>query len=443
MIIPKYVVDGQTVESISKLPSYCDVDLEALSLLFTDVSLNGDFQPNSPWKNTTKEWRHSPPSFQGSTVSDLRDVFKHCVASCLGSCPTVAVAFSGGLDSLAVLQQAAKLCQKTDRRCIAITANLRDDSGGDAATTAAQLIDTLQLKCKHIVLDPKSAHSPPTWSFAGPRLEAIPNVARAISDLAAGAGAGVLITGNGADGVLGAPRYLTGPLIRQMKFKAAFQYVLESVRAGRHAVRNEICGFLARLLPRRTRTHLYWATNCPELCDVKIPTVLADRFRDRAHNWQLEWIANRIEEHYLQSSSWAAADAWDSAYPHEVFPAAGLIDERSPFLDSRFIKVALQIPIVERLGSQWSFVYHRQKRLVVELLDSVSLKDLPTHKQIFSSAIRQEEEAPVTADCLIESGLLKGDQIHIAARDPRIRQRVRATENWLCEAITRGYRVAL
>jgi asparagine synthase (glutamine-hydrolysing) len=76
------------------------VDVSGLARLLTTPVLFGEFAPSSYWRDVDIVW--SPPHPR-SDDRPFDVVFGDCVARLCGDAEVVAVALSGGVDSLAVL----------------------------------------------------------------------------------------------------------------------------------------------------------------------------------------------------------------------------------------------------------------------------------------------------------------------------------------------------
>ncbi|MFD4610022.1 hypothetical protein ACFWOT_18360 [Streptomyces sp. NPDC058440] len=82
-----------------------------------------------------------------------------------------------------------------------------DDAGDSAAAVVRRLLAALALPVELAVLDPARDRAEPAWSPTGPRLDSLPEVNVAAAERAAELGVQVLPSGDGADELLGAPRF--------------------------------------------------------------------------------------------------------------------------------------------------------------------------------------------------------------------------------------------
>jgi hypothetical protein len=126
----------------------------------------------------------------------------------------IGVLVSGGLDSLAVLVNV--LTVAAGRRVVAFTTDLTDDAGQSAAPVVRRLLTDLELAAELVILDPARDRAEPVWSAVGPRLDALPEVNAGAARRAVELGVDVLLSGDGADELLGVPPHelipAAGPL---------------------------------------------------------------------------------------------------------------------------------------------------------------------------------------------------------------------------------------
>jgi asparagine synthase (glutamine-hydrolysing) len=440
MIIPHFVVDDQRIDDPAHLTTSGRIRLGELALMFSAVSMVGEFQPTSVWDNSQKVWSWKRPSYVGTSIQELRLAFHRAVIESVGDASVVAVSFSGGLDSLAILKETSKYCSLSGRRCVAITADVRDDCGDGAFETAQCLIHDLRLNCEHVRIAPEAAVNPPLWTPVGPRLEAMPNLVRAISDVARMAGAQIILSGDGADELLGTPRYLIGAFCKSFDKPRTIRFLKIVAHGGWNAVRLEFIALMTNLVPtRKAKALLYWAANWPDLCSLAPPNLLSAELAASTNEWQRKWVTDRITQHADNFTSWAEADAWDNVCPMDRLPDAGGVHEACPFLNNNFVEAAQSIPLECRFEPRFESVYHAQKGLVVSLIDQQDISHLPKSKQIFSCSIlgqASDQDWPVHA---IEVGLLSPDALR-DCYDMKLRLRIRAVEEWIKEARFRGYK---
>lgn len=424
-LVPEYV-DGagrrsnDPLELAGPVPA---IDLKALALLLAPPVLMGEFTPSCPWQGVERigadEIVPQP--------APLTETFRQAIESLTAEAEVIGVMVSGGLDSLAVLSHAMKVAR--GRRVVALTTDLTDDAGGSAAAMVKDLLTTLQLPAELVVLDPTRDRAQRRWSPAGPRLDALPEVNAAASALALELGVGVLLSGDGADELLGVPRFAAATILARQGPSAAYRYIRDLAGSGPGAL-GEVIGLAARFLPAKARARTYWAANWPEWCAPVAPAVLAEPHRSHVTKWAHEWVRQQIEAHTAAGRSWAEADAHDAFYPHDPIPPAGSVQEASPFLDQEFMAAALAIPPADRYDPTLPNAYHRCKAEVVRLLPRESAHLLPKRKQYFTTALARHMPAEQHAPRSVACGLLDRDALAVES-DPSVLLVVSAIEQWL------------
>ncbi|MEU6230807.1 asparagine synthase-related protein [Streptomyces sp. NPDC047042] len=402
------------------------VDLEALGLLLAPPALLGEFIPRAPWKGVERITAEVPNPLPGS----LPRAFAEAIEVLTADAEAIGVLVSGGLDSLAVLVHALRAAE--GRKVVAFTTDLRDDAGGSAATVVQRLLADLELPAELVVLDPARDRAEPVWSAAGPRLDALPEVNAAAALRAAELGCGVLLSGDGADELLGVPRFATTAVAARHGVRAAARYVADVTGSG-PGLPGELAGMVARLLPRTLRARAYWAANWPAWCDPVASVVLAEPYRHAATMWARRWVDTQVAGHAAAGRSWAEADAYDAVFPHEAIPPAGPVLEASPFLHEAFLAAALALPLGDRYHPGLPSAYLRCKAQVVRLLPDGALPVLPRRKQYFAAALAGQAAAGQRAPLCVEAGLV--DPVALAAEtDPAMLLVVAALERWVAGA---------
>ncbi|MFE1960098.1 asparagine synthase-related protein [Streptomyces sp. NPDC059479] len=406
------------------------VDLSALALLLAPPAMLGEFAPAVPWRGI-RRIPYTPPS---ACAHWLPDAFAAAVAEQIKHTEAVGVLVSGGLDSLAVLVHGLQAAE--GRRVIALTTNLVDDTGRSAAEVVRALLRDLDLRAELVVLDPARDRAEPVWSPVGPRLDALPEVNAASAVRAADLGAGVLLSGDGADELLGIPRFATSAVARRRGLKAAGRYAADVASSG-PGLPGELTALAARLLPRKARTRAYWAANWTAWADPVAPAVLAEPYRQLATDWGRRWVDARIAAHAEADRSWSEADAYDAVFPREAILPSGLLPEGSPFLTERFLAAALALPVGDRYDPGLPTAYLRCKAQVVRLLPRHALGVLPRRKQYFNTALARQALTGRTAPVCAEAGLI--DRAALAVEtDPAVLLVVAALERWLVGALRHG-----
>ncbi len=337
---------------------------------------------------------------------------------------------SGGLDSLAVLAHVVRA--GSGRRVIAFTTDLTCDAGISAAAMVRRLLIDLDVNVELVVLDPHRERTEPVWSPVEPRLDALPEVNAATSEIAAQLGVGVLLSGDGADELLGVPRFATTHIAARLGLRAAVQYGRDVARSG-PGLAGEVAAVIASGLPPVARARGYWAANWPAWCAPVAPAVLAEPHRAQATVWAREWVHGQISAHATASRSWAAADAHDALLPCELIQPAGPGPETSPFLHDDTLATALALPLADRYHPRLPSAYLRCKAQVMRLLPRTALPVLPRHKQYFSSALAHQAAAGAMAPLAVEVGLLDPGAL---AAETGVAQllTIAAIERWLAGA---------
>ncbi|HKR50235.1 MAG TPA: asparagine synthase-related protein, partial [Pseudonocardiaceae bacterium] len=343
------------------------------------------------------------PALPKPRPTSLPHTFAAVVAGLIADVDVVGVKVSGGLDSLAVLVHVVRAA--SGRRVIAFTTDLTCDAGLSAAAVVRRLLVDLNLNVELVVLDPYRERTEPVWSPVGPRLDALPEVNAATAAIAARLGVEVLLSGDGANELLGVPRFATAHIAARFGPRAAVRYGRDVAQSGPGLV-GEAAAVVAGWLPPVARARSYWAANWPAWCDPVAPAVLAEPHRTQATVWARRWVDEHITAHAAASRSWAASDAHDALFPREVTPPAGSVPEISPFLHEDTLAAALALPLADRYHPRLPSAYSRCKAQVVRLLPRTALPVLPQRKQYFSSVLAQQAAAGATAALAVETGLL-------------------------------------
>lgn len=417
--------------------------LSKLALYLAPPALVGEFLPDCPWAGVSRLRPSVPWPEEGQgTSDDLLMQFRQSVSTCMGDASVIAVALSGGLDSTAVLFHAHELCQREGRRLLALTIDLQDDAGRSCAVVAQQLIDALGLSCELDVIkggvDPSLSLPEPDWHPAGPRNDAMPRLNRALADVAANAGAEVVLSGDGADELLGAVRYLFPQLLCTHKWSTASSYLRDLLAGGgRRRLATEALAMMASLLPASSSILLYWATNWPELCTIKAPLILSEGYRSAVEAWTKSWVQQMLRFHAKHHRSWAICDAWDAVYPSDRIPPAGTLPERDPFMTPSFMQYAMSLPLNERYCAHLPTSYHRSKALVVQLYPPMVRAALPPAKQLFSRSFEKYQRRYLNVERCLTYGLLSREYLD-TCRDASLLRTIQAIEQWIVGAEQKG-----
>ena len=416
------------------------ISANRLALWLSWPSILGEFNPLALPGNSAGQPSASPPPEAGQCVTDLREPFREAVRSCMADHETVAVSVSGGLDSLAVLVEAARIAETDGRTVIAVMAAMTDDGGCSNVPVVQRLIAAAGLR--DVELHISRLDDIPTgeldWRPDGPDLDALPQVNRRLAEVAAEHGATVMLGGNGADELLGAVKYLFGSFIASRDWRAFRSYWSDSIGVYRPAYRAELCAMAARLLPRSWRARIYFALEWPELCNDQVPDIVGRQYRGHVAEWSAQWIAQTIGFHAAHRRSWARMAAWDAVFPLHLLTGPGPIPLRHPFLTPSFISAVQQFPLSRRYDPRLPYPYWRQKAAVISLMPERVLRVLPTAKQTFRAELASRFLlAKCDASCLIALGLVE-KRAWEATTDPLLVNQVNRLEAWTREAIQRG-----
>ncbi|AZS73294.1 hypothetical protein DDE74_22180 [Streptomyces lydicus] len=385
---------------------------------------------------TEPPWPDSDPHVHG-----LRGEFLSSLRRAVADSEGVAVATSGGLDSLAVLSNLI-LEHGDERKITAVAIEMMDDRGESNIPVVRALLEGLGLRCElRIVPFGRRPVGVPEWHPEGPRLDALPEANRLLVELAHEAGAEVLLTGDGADELLGSGQYLTPALLGAHRGKALRRYWRDH-RGEHHPVAKlEALALLSPLVGRRRRAMTYLACSWPELCRNPPHDFLAEPYRTVASDWTNAWVGSLVQLHERQHRSLAVMEAWSDLYPHQRLRTAGLIRNEDPFLDDEFVERAKRLPLHRRYDARFPHPYWRMKSQVIKLMPPGALPHLPTAKQIFSRAIvSRVDPAALAAEHLLDTGIL-GARALCGDLDPMVATRIAEVEQWLSTALELGYEV--
>jgi asparagine synthetase B (glutamine-hydrolysing) len=413
--------------------------LAKLAFYFTWPALRRDILPDAPWSGVTRS--RPAPAWPGgaSDVSELGDRFAASIRDCVGSSAKIAVAFSGGMDSAAVLTAAASLCAAEGRELMAVTIDLSDDTGQSAGALAATLIERLGLRCELALVRPEPARWPePAWDPGGPRFDSEPRYHRAMAELARERGAQVLLHGIGADQLLRAPGYLAPDLIWAGRPKDAWLYLAGRRAMARRSLPPELVPLVMPRLAGRSVAQLYHALSSPYPPGEGVSGVLAGRWRDVAHQWLADFERAALRWHLERRWSWSHAAGWDQLFPVDHLVAATDLPETGPFQHPGFVAYALRLPLPERFSARHPTPYLREKCLILRLLPAEAETALPQSRLRGYQAFQSYwEMTGGDAPYLCELGLIRPDWRRYC-RDAFELQMVNACEHWAAQARERG-----
>ena len=408
--------------------------VDRLCLYLSKPVLYWEFHPASVWH--ALEWRRPLPPREAfpPTGPAFISLFENAVEQCVGRAERVAVALSGGLDSAAVLHHASRISTRRRLKLSALIIAADDDAGRSNVPIATMLAKLLAPDADIHVVEDGPTGPVCLWDPVGPRLDASVFGRVAANDLAQRLGAEVILTGLGADELLGAPKYLLPALLRRPAEAVRYVRDLRGVTPA-SAAALELTAVLSRLASRSAAAKLYWSLNNPEVCATEPSPVLSSVYGEVAEAWTRQWLENSIGS---ESADWSQRDAYDAVYPYDALASSGPVPETSPYLEPGFFGAAMAIPTHKRYSSRYASGYHRRKCLVLSLLPDGLVPVLPATKQLFSADIRRgrarvREVIGSPTRCL-ELGLIR-DGVHMTGRESAM---VTAIEGWIRSAEAQG-----
>lgn len=423
-------VRAGTRERVDRLGGTFSAD--RLSVYFGVPGLTRDLHPVSPWVGVDAHRPLPAPPDGFSDPAEFRDRFAAAVEEAVGDAETVAVAASGGMDSLAVLDTTARLCRSTGRRLVAVTLDIADDAGRRTAATARRQLDFLRIDADLVAVPPLPSRWPePAWTPEGPRFDAWPRCHAGIAQTAAGRGATVLLQGNGADQLLQVPPYLTPELVwsRDLRRLAAYRRDVDS-----GAAVNTALSAVGRL-DRPALARVYWAAAWPGFTTDRGAAVLAP---ERAPAVRA-WLAGFQDECLRATrSSWAGATVLHRLFPYDLLADAGPLPERMPFLDPGFARYAYHLPLAARFDPAQPNAYLRGKGLVAGVLPTgVDSVLAPRRQRCYKAYRRYWQGVDREAELAVELGLVRPDwRAH--CRDAFDLAMVQSCERWIAGALEHG-----
>lgn len=249
-------------------------------------------------------------------------------------------------------------------------------------------------------------------------------------------GVELLLYGDGADELLGAPRFASAAIACRQGVRASSQYGADVARTG-PGLAGEAAAVLASALPRRIRAELGWAACWPEMSRPEASHVLTEPMRAVAAEWAREYIRAELDACARAARSWAATEAHGKLWPHDLILASGVVPEASPFLTEPFFSKALGVPLADRYDPALPAAYLRAKAQVVGQLPERLWTHLPGRKQYFTRAIHAACPGVIAAPRAVAAGLF-GPVSLAACRDVTTRLVAAAVEEWLAGAEANG-----
>lgn len=426
-------------------------DLTSLALYLSPAVVYGDFRPTVPWAGAQRQSAEIPLQGCGAVAGDggygLRDAFLASVERLLHGRERVAIALSGGLDSAAILAAVSEVAPDRLETGVAVTVDLLSDAGRSAAAEARGLIAACAPECRHVVTAADGDPAALRWDPLGPTLNAASSAHVALCQAAQRHGADLLLVGDGADELLGTPKFLLRDLLGQGRWRALARYLgdVRCLAPGRRALASELFALLAQgLLPRRLGRRLYFALTWTDLlAEPEVPRILAPDYRQIVADWTRDWLARQLAEHPVDAGSWAAADRYDSLFPHDVIADGSAIPEASPFLSDPFAGRAWSLAAADLFSEGLPTPYQRRKARVVDLIRPDLREHLPAEKATYTTYFRQQARTgriDLARGCAL--GLFVPGEVDALHERPEVQRLCCAIEAWIRGAEARGARPA-
>ncbi len=422
-------------------------DLRSLALYLSPAVVYGDFRPALPWAGAQRRSAQVPVQGCGALAVQgglgLREAFLATVERLLRARARVAIALSGGLDSAAILAAVSEVAPDRLETGVAVTVDLVSDAGRSAAAEARGLIAAIAPGCRHVVTAADGEPAALRWDPLGPTLNAASSAHVALCQAAQRHDADLLLVGDGADELLGAPKFLTRDLLGQRRWRALARYLgdVRCLAPDRRALASELFALLAQgLLPRRLRRRLYFALTWTDLlAEPEVPRILAPEYRRIVADWTRDWLAGQLALHPIDAGSWAAADRYDSLFPHDIIADGSAIAEASPFLSDPFAGRAWSLTAADLFSEGLPTPYQRRKARVVDLIRPDLRASLPLEKATYTTFFRQQaktERIDLARGCAL--GLFVPGEVDALRQRPEVRRLCCAIEAWIRGAEARG-----
>lgn len=315
------------------------------------------------------------------------------VRRAIGEHDRIAVSFSGGLDSLAVLCATLRVVGNDHMDRVSVhMIRLRTDDGRSNVDEALAVLGAVSSTVTVDVVDPPSTASSPAWLPAGPRLDALPEANDLLGDSARARDATVILTGSGSDELLGTARFSFYQVLRHSPASIR-SYARDTLFASRSAWGRELLlPPLARLASRKLRTWLYLVAEEPDVFEYEQSGLVSPVYREHVNAWCRRWRDSwrAFLESNAESLNYLAIVG--SVFPQPQEQPIGGLDWQSPFRDQCLTETLLSVPGWQRYDGKLTHPYWRAKCLVLESLPNLPL-NLPVRKDIYGVTLARRHSA--------------------------------------------------
>jgi len=430
---PRYQREGDPIPA-DELGGEFSVD--RLAVYFGLPGLTRDLYPVAPWIGVDRV-RHAPPRPDGSSdPGEFAERLQDSVERAIAGHEVVAVAGSGGMDSAALIDLAARLCRRDGRRLVVAVVDLADDAGRRTLSLVQRQLAYLHVDAELLAVPIRpSRWAEPPWQPDGPRFDAWPRMHTGLVATVAEAGATVLIQGNGADQLLQTPPYLRARLIRDGGLRAVTAYQRDFGGGGQ--VPAELLSTTGRI-SGGIRTSLYWATAWPGFATDRGAPVLAPEREAAVRSWLGSFQAASQQAISAVRPTWAEATIMQRLFPYDRLADGGDLPEAMPFFDPEFARYAYHLPAASRYAPEQPNAYLRGKGLIARLLpqgfDTVLA---PRRQRCYNTYRRYWQAVAREPESCVELGLIRADwRAH--CRDAFDLSMIMSCETWIRGALERG-----
>lgn len=444
----RYSYQGRTASDVLDLNPAPIVSLRKLALWFANPYLETGVGQPCPWQGVDRVRELPSLLTPGSTqVDDLKECLEATVRVSIGDHEHVALSYSGGLDSLVLLQCLLKACAQSGRRLTLVTWDLRDQLGRSTADLVLSQVQILQLPTPIILPIDHSDTASPRWSTAGPRTDYYLALEQRTAEVLERCGATAILSGTGGDEVLSAWHFGTSSLLRARRMRAAVRYVSDFARHDSLVDGlAEIVGLAERLLNGDKRARAYLAMQWTSCARALPAEIVREPYAAYAIHEHKHWIRKRRDDFVQLQQSFATAEFWDQVFPYacDVLDADSPIRHVAPFLNAEFVQFVSGLPWELRYDDHARTAYRRLKALHGRLLTAPALAAAPLYKQSYRNAYSEHMAAtlkPPTA--LFEAGVLR--QLDVSSLERLhacLPAAVRNVDSWLRGAVERGYQLS-